>query len=744
MSHQFDADDYRSIPALRSYIDRIGAEQLNFRRFMVKEHRGKYYIEKSLIKIEPDGSIVADNAQYAPTEDEADRIRAALHDVKWPEAIGAEAQTLEALERKVRDKANLFVFWDVTRTKIIMAQERVKKEDGGKYYLPWTFYDDAKWRRMEPEGLLPFWKPALSSKRDRIMVHEGAKAAAYIDALINDPLKSEEAKKHPWIDDLKFYEHWGMIGGALAPHRTDYAELRKSQPVEVVYVCDNDVAGKKVLREFSLLYGRKLKGIRFDGSWPESWDMADPLPEKMRKKGRYVGPELKDLMRPATWATEQVPNPNGGRPIYAARRQFGEEWFHSVRPEVFIHCDWPNQVLTPQEFNNKVAPFSNVDDTARLVRKDDASKSCVVKYDPSCKSGIYADGQGDFINTHCPSTIRAEEGDPSIWEEFVAHLIPDEKERTEVIRWCATLVCRPDIKMTYALLLISETQGVGKTTLGEKILAPLIGADNVSFPSEHEITESGFNYWASHKRLAIANEIYSGQSKKAYNRLKSLITDRTITVSKKFQANYEIQNWLHIIACSNSPRAIRLSEDDRRWFVPTVTEDKKDWAWWSRLNSWLVDEGGLGKIRHWLAEWLKKNDPVMPGATAPWTPAKLGIIEEGWSSGQALVANVLDLIRERMNGKDVMVLDVHLVDLIRARLWDGKHNERLEKPLTIRSLAKSKGWFVSPVNVYHRKWDAGFRKARMICSSRSMANRSATELHEEGVRPLDLDKELPL
>jgi len=56
------------------------------------------------------------------------------------------------------------------------------------------------------------------------------------------------------------------------------------------------------------------------------------------------------------------------------------------------------------------------------------------------------------------------------------------RDRIELMRWCATLIARPDIKMNYGVLLISETQGVGKSTLGEKILAPLIGKLNASFP----------------------------------------------------------------------------------------------------------------------------------------------------------------------------------------------------------------------------------------------------------------------
>src|SRR5262249_54098264 len=149
---------------------------------------------------------------YAPTEDEADRIRAALRDViaKWPRTIAAEQQTLHKLKEVSGAKSdNLFVFWNVARTEIRMVQERRNFDDGSKAYLPWTFYSDGKWRRMEPDtGVLPFWKPALGSQRNKIMIHEGAKAARYIDWLVNDAISQEakEArKKHPWADELQFY-----------------------------------------------------------------------------------------------------------------------------------------------------------------------------------------------------------------------------------------------------------------------------------------------------------------------------------------------------------------------------------------------------------------------------------------------------------------------------------------------------------------------------------------------------------
>ena len=62
---------------------------------MVEEHRGNYYTERAIIKLEPDGTVEAPE-EYAPTDVEADAIRIALRDVvaKWPRHIGAGGQTL--------------------------------------------------------------------------------------------------------------------------------------------------------------------------------------------------------------------------------------------------------------------------------------------------------------------------------------------------------------------------------------------------------------------------------------------------------------------------------------------------------------------------------------------------------------------------------------------------------------------------------------------------------------------------
>jgi len=248
------------------------------------------------------------------------------------------------------------------------------------------------------------------------------------------------------------------------------------------------------------------------------------------------------------------------------------------------------------------------------------------------------------------------------------------KDRQHLLRWCATLIAKPTVKMHYGVLLISETQGVGKGTLGERILAPLIGVANVSQPSEHDIVDNAFNYWSAHKRLAVVHEIYAGHSAKAYNRLKSLVTDKTITVSKKYMAEYQIENWLHIFACSNSKRALKLDDQDRRWLVPAIGDDKRNAIYWQEFNHWLTQEGGLCIIKGWAEKFVQEHGTVMPGQSAPKTVAKDEVVREGWSPGQIWVADFLEQMKTRNSDKKVFMTDADLIEGIKQMVHGGRQS----------------------------------------------------------------------
>jgi hypothetical protein len=160
--------------------------------------------------------------------------------------------------------------------------------------------------------------------------------------------------------------------------------------------------------------------------------------------------------------------------------------------------------------------------------------------------------------------------------------------------------------------------------LASSVLAPLVGDHNVGYPSEHDIVESAFNEWMAHKRLIIVGEIYQGQSFKDYNRLKGIVTDKDFSVNKKHQAPYRTDNWCHVIACSNSDRALKMEGSDRRWLYPEICEEPWPRAKFEAFVQWLAG-GGLGIVAHWAAQY---GDYVKTGEQPPMTARKQLMIAE--------------------------------------------------------------------------------------------------------------------
>jgi hypothetical protein len=687
---------YRSFPALKAYIERIDAKEMNFKRFMVVISRRHYYIEKALITINDDFTITAPR-EYEPNDGEAENIKRELTAARdagtlnWPNWIMATEAQVKSLKRSGKITGDLFWFWNLERTGILMCQERRDLPNSEKAYLPWTMWSDGEWRMMEPTGKLPFWKPETTGKW--IMIHEGAKTARFVEF----GLKNGTLRDHPWYDELREYSHWGMIGGALAPHRANYDELRNAKPSEVVYVCDNDDPGKAAITTISFLYGDKINRVMFDNNFKETWDMADPMPANLyNDAGGWNGPSIADYTRSATWATEQV----GDKKVYKVKRSFAKEWCHSVSPQVFVHKERTHEIFVADQFNNLVRPFSNVKETHELLRQDPASKIVDLAYSPAHAPGVYTEDGRTFINTHKKTYLKSKAGRIEPFEEFMTKLIPDANERLILTTWLATLVGKPEEKMTWAILLISESQGTGKTTLCE-IAEAMVGRHNASWPSENEIVDSNWTYWCARKRLACISEIYQGHSSKAYNKLKDKITDPEVTVSEKYIGNYTISNWLHIIACSNDMRALKLDNDDRRWFVPTVSEEIEDnEVYWTEFHNWLKRRDGFKIIKHYLEEFSTRHS-FQRSKRAPLTRAKLNLVRENYSDGQNKTADLLEklLERGRANGKIQVTWDEALRDMVRMVCHDGRP-DRVERTIVLRKVAKAAGWFTSDDRVF--------------------------------------------
>ena len=96
-----------------------------------------------------------------------------------------------------------------------------------------------------------------------------------------------------------------------------------------------------------------------------------------------------------------------------------------------------------------------------------------------------------------------------------------------------------------------------------------------------------------------------------------------------------------------------------------------------------------------------------------------------------LVAQFLEKAElELADEPEAFFFDVHLVNLIRVHLHDGRQSDRLEKPSTLRKLAKSLGWSVGEQPV--RSWGMRLQKARLISLNPDVATQTQLNLPAQG------------
>jgi hypothetical protein len=639
------------IPSIREYLSSINAEVRSIRTAVVKEEHGHYWTDVATIKFDKTGFVSINKEKFAglaPDEDMAKRIADEAAEWIWPNLkfVKRWVPASEPEELRTADERRVFTFYTLDGN-IHMKQLRTDKpRTGEKSYIAFTLWDDDVIRMLEPDGPLPMWGIEQLKDYSIVFLHEGAKAARRMAEMVAG--KSEKARaelaNNPWGHELAGAAHLGWIGGSDNPYRTDFSQLKKHGVTKVFIVGDNDPKGQAVVQPISKNIDLPTYHVQFGDQWPSSWDMGDDWPEEMfsliGNDRYYIGPSFRAALQPATFATKQIATKTKtgkpGKSITVLRDHFKAQWVYVPDNDVFVNVEFPNMRYQEPIANKRLASFSDVNNTCSLIVREYSGAHMKLTYRPDIEGRLIIDRETTAVNLHTPTMIEPKFGDPAPWIEFLSYMFPNESERKEVERWCATLIERVDVRMEYGLLLVSEAQGIGKTTLGGKVLAPLVGTINAGFPSEKDVVESGFNGWLANKRLIVIGEIYSGHSWKAYNTLKSSITDKDVEVNEKFHRPYKSENWAHVIACSNSKRALKMEEDDRRWFYPEVTEKRWPKKKFDEFHQWLMG-GGLQIIRHWARQY---GDYVSTGERAPMTERKKSLIADSRSEAQK---EVLDL-----------------------------------------------------------------------------------------------------
>lgn len=663
----------QSGPTLQ-YLNRIGATIRSLFTASITTQVMGYEKDLGTVRFDRAGNVRGP-AHLMPSPSEAAAIIESFIGMQFPHQQTVTALANSSLPDIIKDapSSNLFIFRN-KQGAIRFIQVRLELDNGDKRYVPQTYWSDGVWRKAEPEEGLPIYGIDLVEKGSRVFLHEGAKAAKAAQEIAKD-------NSHPWSEYFSTGVHVGWIGGAHHLHRTIWNELI-GLPGELIIVPDNDFVGRMKVKDISRMFMCPIYFMQLDSDWPTAWDVADPIPEHFfsDETGLYVGPEFDELLYPCDWATEEVARTEAGRPIYSVREEFARNWVRIQNIRHYAHLERPELTLDKEQFNVKIMPFSDVVDTALLFSKVSGNLCDKVTFLPNRPTGLISVDGDLALNQYVDRRIRAipsnGQNAKPFWE-FIEYLLPVKIEREIVISWIATLYARPSVRMGYGLLLLSKMQGVGKSTL-LNIIAELIGKRHVSFPGDAMI-QSDFNGWIVNRRLVVVHEIYAGQNWKTYNRLKTLITDEFIEANNKHVTNYTLPNWTHYAAASNSLEALRMENDDRRWFVPKLPEEL--YFDYEGLRHW-IRRGGL---KYLAGELLDYGNYVKPGDTAPRTASKEALIDQSMPTDERLVLTMV----ERMDQKSC-------IDIKDIWLWlqTEAKSRAFVTPQRIASLLSDNGYAV--------------------------------------------------
>jgi hypothetical protein len=163
----------------------------------------------------------------------------------------------------------------------------------------------------------------------------------------------------------------------------------------------------------------------------------------------------------------------------------------------------------------------------------------------------------------------------------------DEEQFTVFIKWLAWIRQRPQRKTEKAVVLYSETQGVGKNTLVHICNKILDGYTAIITQPEDLL--KNFNWNLCNKLLICGDEV-KAKAKKMADDLKNIITRTKMNAEKKGRDAFEVNDFTNYIYTTNNYNTFHIEETDRRFYLFQCNEKPKTENEFSQFYKLFDDE----------------------------------------------------------------------------------------------------------------------------------------------------------
>ncbi len=209
------------------------------------------------------------------------------------------------------------------------------------------------------------------------------------------------------------------------------------------------------------------------------------------------------------------------------------------------------------------------------------------------------------------------------WSLFKRHLLDvicrgNETDYGYLIKWLAWVIQNPGLPAE-TVVVLRGGQGTGKGLIN-RVMAKIMNEEHSFECSNSQSMVGSFTAWMRDCLWLFVDEaFFADGSKRSKGRLKSLITEKRVSVNQKNVDEVMVENTMAIMMGTNMDWAVPVDWDDRRFFILNVLDDfKNDPTYFEPLWKHLFEEGGVEAFFHDMREMDLED----------WHPRKIHMTDE--------------------------------------------------------------------------------------------------------------------
>ena len=185
---------------------------------------------------------------------------------------------------------------------------------------------------------------------------------------------------------------------------------------------------------------------------------------------------------------------------------------------------------------------------------------------------------GIYLNNYQGTDVVSRPGDVSKVINYYKWLIGDDAWKVIEQTISYWIVC-PGVKIMWAIVMISKTEGAGKQLLA-LLISSILGDKNVKTNVSFDMLVEKHSTILEGKQVIVLNEVVmlgTGSERKLLaNKLKPYISDPTLIINPKNKPMIEIPNLCNFFVFSNEENALHLTKDTRRYFVCNIKRTEEE------------------------------------------------------------------------------------------------------------------------------------------------------------------------